>query len=93
MQLARSKVLRSLKRKGFTRDNRTKHIFFIYHDKEGKKPGISTFVSRGSDYKSLGDNLVGTMAEQRCLTTAQFVDLVNCPMSQDEYDDLVTEAE
>lgn len=93
MQLARREVLRSLKRKGFQRNDRTKHIFLIYHDKDGKKPGISTFVSRGSSYKSLPDTLVGAMAQQCRLTTAQFVELVKCPMSRDDYDALVAEVE
>ena len=93
MQLARKDVLRSLTRKGFRREQRTKHTFFIYYDKDDKKAGISTFVSRGSGHKSLGDTLVQTMAQQCGLTQAQFVELVDCSMSRDDYDRLVAEAE
>ena len=93
MQLARKKVLRSLKRKGFKQAEGARHTLLTYHDKEDKKPGITTLVGRGSGYKSLGDTLVGDMAQQCGLTTAQFEALVNCPMSRDEYDNIVAEAE
>lgn len=93
MQLARKDVLRSLTRKGFKREERTKHTVLTYHDQEDKKPGFSTLVSRGSSYKSLGDTLVNTMARQCGVTTAQFAELVDCSMSGDDYDRLVAQAE
>ena len=90
-QLERRQVERSLPRKGFDRENREKHVFFVHRNGDGQKTGIQTFVSRGTDYKSLGPSLVGTMARQCRLTSSQFIELVNCTITGDEYDCLVAE--
>ena len=83
--LERRDVLRNLKRKGFQDDKRTRHTVLIHRDDEGQKTGVSTVVSRGTKYKTLHSPFVSTMAAQCRLTTAQFVKLVGCTMSRDEY--------
>ena len=93
MQLSRKDVLRSLTRKGFKRNEGAKHTVLMHHDREDKKSGFSTLISRGSGYKELRDTLVGTMAQQCGLTAAQFVELVDCSMSRDDYDRFVAQAE
>ncbi len=84
--LERRDVLRNLTRKGFQDDRRTAHTVLIHHDAAGQKTGIATLVSRGTKYKTLTSALVSTMAKQCRLTTAQFVQLVSCAMTRDEYD-------
>jgi len=86
MQLPRNKVLQGLKAKGFQQEEGTKHIRLIYFNKSGDMTSISTIVSRGSKYRELGDSLISTMAQQCGLSKQEFVKLVTCTMSQDEYD-------
>jgi hypothetical protein len=44
-----------------------------------------TKVSRGSGYKTLGDDLVSKMARQLYVPTPFFRELINCTKSRDEY--------
>lgn len=83
--LERRDVRKSLKKKGFAVTSGAKHDIFTF-EPEGKLTGVSTYMSRGTSYKTLGDDLVSDMADQIELSTYQFVDLVNCPMSQSKYE-------
>ena len=49
----------------------------------GKKTGIFTKVSHGE--KEIHDVLLGQMAKQARLVKKDFLDLVDCPLSADEY--------
>lgn len=44
-----------------------------------------TMVSRGSGYRTLGDDLVGRMARQLHVTSPFFRELISCTKSRDEY--------
>ncbi len=47
---------------------------------------VSTDVSRGSrKYKTLGKDLVKNMATQLHVRVPDFVDLVRCPLSRDDF--------
>lgn len=70
-----------LSRKGFVKKNGD-HVFLWFHY-EGKKTSIRTKVSHGD--AECGDSLLLLMARQLGLTKAEFLDLVDCPMSQDEF--------
>ncbi|KPF46163.1 hypothetical protein [Rhizobium sp. AAP43] len=91
MNLDRSKVQENLPKKGFVEQDDRSHIFYhFYH--EGKKTHIRTHVSHGSKYKTLGDDLVSSMAKQ-CKTTAKnFRGLAECTLSQEGYIKLLKEA-
>lgn len=41
-----------------------RHISATYEMKDGRKRGVKTFVSNGSEYKNLNDDLVGKVAGQ-----------------------------
>ena len=56
MQLPRRNVLTSLIGKGFERSEGARHTHLSYRDKQGKKPGFSTQVSRGNKYKGTSKN-------------------------------------
>ena len=49
----------------------------------GMKTGIFTKVSHGE--REIGDNLLAQMAKQTKLVKKDFLDLVDCPLSADEY--------
>ena len=89
MQLQRRDVLKGLKKKGFREDetcNRD-HTVLAYFDENGRDSGISTGVSRGTKYREIRDDLLVKMARQcRLERKEEFRDLVNCPMSREEYE-------
>ena len=91
--MQRRKVKNGLKRKGFEiAPNRNgRHIIFIYHNTAGKKTDIFTMVSHGKSGHDIQKGIISTMARQCNLTRADFLDLINCTMSQEEYENLMCE--
>ena len=91
MSIPRKIIEASLKQKGFVQENKRDHrMFFLYY--EGKKTGIFTKTSHGSKYKDIGDELLGKMKRQVGLkTNKEARDLFRCPMSRDEYIQILIE--
>ncbi len=83
----------SLESKGFEIEEDRKHLFFVYVDKEGKTTTARTMMSHGSSGDDIGDNLLARMARQVLLSRSDFLKLIDCPMSQEEYDEKVTKVE
>ena len=82
--LDRKKTIRNLKKKGFI-ESETKsvdHIWlnFLY---AGKVRRAKTKVSHSG--KDLEDFHISNMAKQIYLKKSEFLDFVNCPLSEDEY--------
>ena len=78
-------VITGLVRKGFQKkenDHTFLHLFV-----NGLKTPIYTKVSHGE--KQIGDKLLGAMARQVRLTRRQFLDLIECPLSETAYVDLL----
>jgi hypothetical protein len=81
-------VEKGLKAKGFEPKDGDHH-YFIYHTKVGKKTSVFTKTSHSG--KELSDSLIGFMAKQCKLSKANFLQLVDCPMSRDAYEaDLIS---
>lgn len=84
MVLNKKKAYKNLKKKGFvdsdTNSNDHKYLEF-YHD---DKLILYTKLSHGSS-KDLNSFLIKQMSSQCKVNKSQFADLVNCPLSQDEY--------
>ena len=79
------KIISSLIKKGFQEEEKRTHKQLrLYVD--GKKTSISTNISRGSKYKEYGMDLLRLMTKTLGLSvTHQLVDLIECPMSYDQY--------
>jgi hypothetical protein len=92
MVLDKNKTYKNLKKKGFvdSTGHSSDHKYLEYYV-EGKLI-LYTKISHGSD-KDLDDHLVRQMSNQCKLTKNQFADLVNCPMSQDEYLNILKDKE
>ncbi|GMV15498.1 MAG: hypothetical protein AMXMBFR56_37220 [Polyangiaceae bacterium] len=89
--LERDAIESSLTKKGFKEEPGGDHRFFRLIV-DGKYTGIVTKTSRGGKkYRTLGDNLVKKMATQVQLTTQEFVKLVECTMTAEEYVALLRE--
>lgn len=84
MPRPRKTVVASLGKKGFA-VSEGDHSYFIYHTQAGKKTIVKTKVSHSG--KDLSKPLISMMAKQCKLTTADFHDLVDCPLSQEKYEE------
>lgn len=62
------------------------HHRYIYHTLQGKKSDVHTKTSHTPKMKELGDNLLGQMAIQCKLTKSEFFNLLDCPLSREEYE-------
>jgi hypothetical protein len=71
----------SLIKKGFISVQRDHTYLFLYVD--GRKSSIHTKISHG--IKEYGDNLLSLMSRQLHLSTKQLDDLLDCPLSYDDY--------
>jgi len=81
-------VVSSLEAKGFERSEGD-HSFFVYYSTQGKKSTVRTKVSHGSGNKDISDGLVGMMARQCKLSVKEFRNLVDCPLSRDQYEEIL----
>lgn len=78
----------ALTKKGFVEDSSSKHIHLIFWSL-GKKTGIWTVISHSN--KEIFDELISSMAKQTKLDKKDFLSLVDCSLSQDDYEKLVKE--
>lgn len=76
-------VERALQKKGF-KQSESHHRFFVYYSKGGQKTAVNTKTSHG--HSEVSDDLLSKMARQLKLNRGEFLDLVDCPLSRDEYE-------
>jgi hypothetical protein len=74
-------VAAGLRKKGFV-ERANRHKRYVLWVKE-KKTAIFTEISHGE--KEIGDPLLGVMARQLKISRSQFLDLIDCPLSREEY--------
>lgn len=89
----KSDVEASLLKKGFKPTHPgSDHNWFVYADASGKKAiGARTKTSHGRGF-DLDDSLLAQMARQVGLTKKQFLELVDCPLTRDDYEKLLKTA-
>lgn len=88
MPRQKTKVESALISKGFQQIENDHH-YFIYFTQDGKKTTAKTKTSHTKKMKDIPDNLLGQMAKQCYLAKSQFLDLVDCPLSQEKYEDIL----
>ena len=76
--------MRGLRRKGF-RELNSRHLQLKFFSVAGEDTEIATLVSHGSD-RDISDQLLGQMARQLHLTRRQFDELIDCRLSQADYE-------
>ena len=84
----RDSVETGLKAKGFELTP-GKHRRWTLWTLDGRKTQVHTMTSHGSGYKSLDDSLLGQMARQCRLSKSQFLDLVDCPLSRQDFESVL----
>jgi len=73
--------------KGFRRDVSGKHIqYFLSGFNE-----IRTMMSHGDMGDTIGANLIARMARQIHLTKSQFLNLIDCPLTEEQYREILRE--
>ena len=88
MQIERRIIESNLPSKGFVKED-THHRCF-YHEYQGKRTGAYTYISYGSSYKTYGVALLKRMRKElRLDTIRQVVDLFKCPITGDDYDQIL----
>jgi len=88
--LEAKEIQSALERKGFQKKGGD-HIFLVYHRlADNKKTRVRTKMSHGK--KTIGSALIGLMARQCKVTKSNFTNLVNCPLSREEYESLLVQA-
>jgi predicted RNA binding protein YcfA (HicA-like mRNA interferase family) len=85
MSLKKAKVEAGLTKKGFEQIEGDHH-FFVYVTSMGTRTTVRTKTSHTPEMKEIPDNLLGQMAKQCKLSKRDFVDLINCPLSQEDYE-------
>lgn len=81
----RREITSALQRKGFQKKSKKRDHDFFFLQRDDLNEPVYTKVSRGSKHKEIGDNLLGRMSRQLHLTRSEFDDLVECPMSAEDY--------
>lgn len=81
----------ALLRKGFVKRFDGDHRFFDFF--QGERFFFFTKVSHGTKYKEIGDDLLSQMAKQCHLSKKQFLELIDCSMSQEDYETILRENE
>lgn len=71
----------ALKSKGFEKGQGNHRFYSFFY--QGKKTHIHTKISHSHD--EIGDELISRMADQLFLTKAEFKKLVNCPLKESGY--------
>lgn len=89
MQRDKAKVESALRAKGF-RDSPGDHNYFVFFTQDGRKAATRTKTSFTPKAKALGDPLLAAMARQCHLSKAEFLQLVDCPLSREAYEESLT---
>ncbi len=85
MVLDSKKVINALKSKGFV-ENKTHHLFFEYFI--NGKFVFHTKVSHGNKH-DIDNYLIGQMKKQCNLSKKEFLNLINCPLSKEDYKSII----
>ena len=91
MQKDRRDIQRGLSRKGFEEYEQRNHTHYYYINLKGNKKSVNTHVSRGTKHKSVGAENLGKMARECEVSMRDFLGLIDCPLSQEDYEEKLKE--
>lgn len=80
----------ALRKKGFQRLADGDHIHFIFFNKN-EEAVVRTKISHGPKGRTLSVKLISEMAKQCQLTKQQYLDFVECRLSEDEHREILRE--
>ena len=77
----------ALCKKGFLREIDGNHLWYSLTDTK-----VKTKISHGMMGRDIGPELLGLMAKQLHLTKQQFLDLIDCPLDEEGYRQVLRDA-
>jgi|ERR1700722_18070203 hypothetical protein len=81
-----STVASALEAKGMERDEKHHHMF------RKRVDGVTTLVTRIShNAREINDGLGALMGKQLCLRLGEFWELIDCPLAEEDWDNIVAE--
>ena len=80
-------IKQALLSKGFQESNTHHHVYHLWVG--NKKTGVRTYLSFGA--KEYNDSLLGFVAKQLRLRRSELDDLIDCPISGEQYVNLLVE--
>ena len=86
-------IVSGLKAKGFAEERQRKHIHFVYEDLEGRTTTARTMISHDTSGSDIEDGLLAKMAKQVGLKRKDFDNLIDCPMTREQFDAAIQELE
>lgn len=84
-------VRSGLEAKGFVVDDQRRHIVLVYEDLQGRTTTARTLISHGAGGNEIHDSLLRKMARQVGLTRKDFLQLIDCPMSREDFDSVISQ--
>ena len=91
MKVSRAEVRKNLPQKGFKKKKSGHHIYF-HHEYNEVETGIKTYISHSVRQKDISGDLLLSMRKQLRLKKIQeVVDLIKCPMDQEQYNKILIE--
>lgn len=82
-----------LSAKGFEVEENRKHIHFVYVNIDGCTTTARSMLSPAAGGEDVSENLLRQMAKQVGLKRDEFLEMVDCPMSREDFDARVRAAE
>lgn len=86
----REKLIGKFCGKGFSTENKPKHIILFFKHKGSRTP-FKTHLSRGDHGRKIDDYLIEQMAMQLKITKDQFLGIYDCKYNEDDYVQFVKE--
>ena len=68
-----------------------KHIWYYFQDSQGEDSSVKMMMSHGVFGETIGAPLISQMARQLRLTKTQFLDFIDCTVSETDYRDILRE--
>lgn len=75
----------ALRKKGFQCVLEKDHVFYYFLRRNGERTSIKTKISHGMGNSDIGSPLIAQMSRQLRLTKQQFLDFVDCTISEEDY--------
>lgn len=89
MPREKAAVDKALLKKGFEKESGD-HAYYVYYTLEGKKSSVFTNTSFTPKMRDIPDALLSQMAKQCYLTKQEFLQLVDCPLNRQQYEQLLS---
>lgn len=88
MAFSKRKIEKGLNEKGFRKKNKD-HVTFRYIASDGTETSIFTHCSHGASGNDIQDWVIAKMARQCKISPSQFKNLIICPLSIRDYEELL----